>query len=111
MRFIWPDSARSDMRAIDRQIAIRILHGCTEFGESRKGDLKALAGTGKDTLDFESGPDRLSDSAGENHDHACSPSFRSVLLSSRPTMQAGPNTHYLRRWSAQALVSAMAHTR
>lgn len=44
MRFIWPDSARSDMRAIDREMAIRILYGLTEYGESGKGDVKALAG-------------------------------------------------------------------
>ena len=39
MRFVWPDSARSDPRAIDREIAIRILHGLTEFGESGEGGL------------------------------------------------------------------------
>ena len=44
MKFIWPDSARADLRAIDREMAIRILHGLTEYGESGKGDLKALAG-------------------------------------------------------------------
>ena len=44
MKLIWPDSARSDLRAIDREIAIRILRGLTEYGESGKGDLKALAG-------------------------------------------------------------------
>ena len=44
MRFIWPDSARSDLRAIDRQMAIRILQCLTEYGESGNGDLKALAG-------------------------------------------------------------------
>lgn len=43
MRFIWPDSARSDLRAIDRKMAIRILQGLTEYGESGNGDLKALA--------------------------------------------------------------------
>jgi mRNA-degrading endonuclease RelE of RelBE toxin-antitoxin system len=44
MKFIWPDSARFDMRAIDRETAIRILHGLTEYGESGKGDVKALVG-------------------------------------------------------------------
>jgi len=44
MKFIWPDSARSDLRAIDREIAVRILRGLTEYGESGKDDLKALAG-------------------------------------------------------------------
>jgi mRNA-degrading endonuclease RelE of RelBE toxin-antitoxin system len=44
MKFTWPDSARSDLRAIDREIAVRILHGPTEYGESGRGDLKALSG-------------------------------------------------------------------
>jgi mRNA-degrading endonuclease RelE of RelBE toxin-antitoxin system len=44
MRFVWPESARSDLRAIDRETAVRILHGLTEFGESGKGDIKALGG-------------------------------------------------------------------
>jgi hypothetical protein len=43
MRFIWPDSARSEVRAIDRGTAGRILHGLTEYFESGKGDIKALA--------------------------------------------------------------------
>jgi mRNA-degrading endonuclease RelE of RelBE toxin-antitoxin system len=44
MRFIWPDSARSDLRAIDREIAIRIHQRLTEYSESGEGDLKALTG-------------------------------------------------------------------
>jgi len=44
MRFVWPDSARSDMRAIDRETAVRILRVLTEYGVSGKGDLKALTG-------------------------------------------------------------------
>jgi mRNA-degrading endonuclease RelE of RelBE toxin-antitoxin system len=32
------------LRAVDREIAVRILHGLTEYGESGRGDLKALAG-------------------------------------------------------------------
>ena len=44
MRFIWPESARSDLRAIDREIAVRILHGLAEYGESGEGDLKTLTG-------------------------------------------------------------------
>ena len=44
MRFVWPDSARSELRAIDRETAVRILHGLTEYFESGRGDLKALAG-------------------------------------------------------------------
>jgi mRNA interferase RelE/StbE len=44
MRFIWPDSARTELRAIDRETALRILHVLTEYGVSGKGGLKALAG-------------------------------------------------------------------
>lgn len=44
MRFIWPESARVELRAIDREIAIRILHALTLYGESGVGDVKALAG-------------------------------------------------------------------
>ena len=44
MRFVWPDSARSELRALDRETASRILRGLTEYSESGKGDLKALAG-------------------------------------------------------------------
>lgn len=44
MKFVWPDSARSELRAIDREAALRILYALTEYGESGKGDIKALAG-------------------------------------------------------------------
>lgn len=55
MRFIWPESARSELRAIDREVAIRILHALTEYGESGAGDVKALAGQWQGTFEFESG--------------------------------------------------------
>lgn len=44
MKFIWPESSRAELRAIDREAAIRILHALTQYGESGGGDLKALAG-------------------------------------------------------------------
>jgi mRNA-degrading endonuclease RelE of RelBE toxin-antitoxin system len=44
MKFIWPEAARSELRAIDRETALRILYALTEFAETGKGDLKALAG-------------------------------------------------------------------
>ena len=44
MKFTWPESAQAELRAIDREIAIRILHALTEYGESGAGDVKALAG-------------------------------------------------------------------
>ena len=45
MKFIWPESSRAELRAIDREAAIRILHALTQYGESGGGDLKALAGS------------------------------------------------------------------
>ena len=44
MKFTWPESARAELRSIDRQIAIRILHALTEFGDSGEGDVRALVG-------------------------------------------------------------------
>ena len=44
MKFIWPDSSRAELRTIDREAAIRILHGLTQYAESGDGDVKALAG-------------------------------------------------------------------
>jgi mRNA-degrading endonuclease RelE of RelBE toxin-antitoxin system len=44
MRFIWPESARAELRAVDRKAAIRILRALTQFGESGSGDVKSLAG-------------------------------------------------------------------
>jgi mRNA-degrading endonuclease RelE of RelBE toxin-antitoxin system len=44
MRFIWPESARAELRAIDRETAIRILRALTQYGESGGGDVKALTG-------------------------------------------------------------------
>ena len=44
MKFIWPESARAELRAIDREIASRILRALTEYGESGVADVKALTG-------------------------------------------------------------------
>ena len=44
MTFIWPEAARGELRAIDRESAIRILRGLADFGDSGEGDVKALAG-------------------------------------------------------------------
>ena len=44
MRFIWPDAARADLRAIQRTTAVHILHVLTRFGETGEGDVKALTG-------------------------------------------------------------------
>jgi mRNA-degrading endonuclease RelE of RelBE toxin-antitoxin system len=44
MKFVWPESARSELRAIDRETAVRILRALTRYGDSGDGDVKALAG-------------------------------------------------------------------
>ena len=44
MRFIWPESARSELRAIDRETAARILRALTRYADSGEGDVRALAG-------------------------------------------------------------------
>ena len=44
MKFAWPESARYELRAIQRQTAIRILHALTEYGESGVGDVRTLTG-------------------------------------------------------------------
>jgi mRNA interferase RelE/StbE len=44
MKFVWPESARSELRAIDRETAVRILRALIRYADSGEGDIKALAG-------------------------------------------------------------------
>lgn len=44
MKFIWPESARSELRAVDQESALRILRALSRYGESGEGDIKALSG-------------------------------------------------------------------
>jgi mRNA interferase RelE/StbE len=44
MKFIWPESARTELRGIDRDVAMRILLGLAKYGDTGEGDVKALAG-------------------------------------------------------------------
>ena len=44
MKFTWPESARDELRAIERQTALRILHALTEYGDSGSGDVRTLTG-------------------------------------------------------------------
>jgi hypothetical protein len=44
MKFIWADSARSELRSVDRETAVRILHALTRFADSGEGELKAPKG-------------------------------------------------------------------
>ncbi len=44
MKFIWPESARDELRAVERQTAIRILHALADYSDSGVGDVKMLTG-------------------------------------------------------------------
>jgi len=52
MKFVWPESARTELRKIDREAAVRILHTLTAYGGSGIGDVKALTGQWQATFDF-----------------------------------------------------------
>ncbi len=41
-RVIWPDAAKRDVRAIDREPALRILNGIDRFMSTGEGDVKQL---------------------------------------------------------------------
>lgn len=43
MTFMWPQSAQAELRAIDRETALRILHAPTGYAAAGAGDVKALA--------------------------------------------------------------------
>ncbi|MBL8234316.1 MAG: hypothetical protein JNL98_37815 [Bryobacterales bacterium] len=44
MKFVWPNAARAEQRAIDREMALPILRALTEYADSGTGDVKALQG-------------------------------------------------------------------
>jgi mRNA interferase RelE/StbE len=43
-RIAWTDQARADVRAIDRDTAINLLHGLARFLATEEGDVKRLQG-------------------------------------------------------------------
>ena len=45
-RFIWTERGREDLRRIDRDQALLILHALTEYASSGKGQIKKLKGSG-----------------------------------------------------------------
>jgi hypothetical protein len=56
VKFTWPESARDELRSIERQTAIRILRALTEYGDSGVGDVKMLTGrvaTTTETYDYQ----------------------------------------------------------
>jgi mRNA-degrading endonuclease RelE of RelBE toxin-antitoxin system len=44
LHFVWAPSARAELRAIERDTAMRILLALTRFAETGDGDVKALEG-------------------------------------------------------------------
>ena len=45
-KFIWTDRAKDQLRVIDREQAIAILHALTDYAKSGKGQIKKLKGSG-----------------------------------------------------------------
>ena len=43
-QIVWTDQAKSDVRALDKATALRILHALHRFAESGAGDVKTLRG-------------------------------------------------------------------
>jgi mRNA-degrading endonuclease RelE of RelBE toxin-antitoxin system len=43
--FHWTDAARADLRNIDREQALNILHNLTDYGSTGNGDVKQLKGS------------------------------------------------------------------
>jgi len=44
MTIQWSPHARADLRAIDRETAIRILHNLARYAQTGQGDVKDLQG-------------------------------------------------------------------
>jgi mRNA-degrading endonuclease RelE of RelBE toxin-antitoxin system len=45
-RFIWTERAKEQLRQIDRQQALQILHALTDYASSGQGQIKKLKGSG-----------------------------------------------------------------
>ena len=43
--FHWTDAAQHDLRSIDREHALNILHQLTDYGSTGHGDVKQLKGS------------------------------------------------------------------
>jgi mRNA-degrading endonuclease RelE of RelBE toxin-antitoxin system len=44
-RFVWTDHAKADLRQVDREQALQILHSLTRYGHGGEGDVKRLKGS------------------------------------------------------------------
>jgi len=45
-RFIWTERAKEQLRQIDREQALQILHALTDYASGGKGQIKKLKGSG-----------------------------------------------------------------
>ncbi len=52
--FVWASSARTELRRIERETAMRILIALTRFAETGEGDVKALEGILPALIGYES---------------------------------------------------------
>ena len=43
-QFVWEPVARADLRRLDRDTAMRMLHALTRYGRTGEGDVKQLHG-------------------------------------------------------------------
>jgi mRNA-degrading endonuclease RelE of RelBE toxin-antitoxin system len=44
LHFVWASSSRAELRAVERDTAMRILLALTRYAETGEGDVKALEG-------------------------------------------------------------------
>jgi len=58
-RIVWTDRAKAELRAIDRETALHILHSLTRLIESGEGDVKRLQGHKPPRYRFRVGDYRL----------------------------------------------------
>lgn len=58
-KIAWTRQAREDVRAIDQQTALRILHGLARFVRTEEGDVKRLEGTEPPEFRLRIGPYRV----------------------------------------------------
>jgi hypothetical protein len=52
-KIIWSREAKADVRAIDQQSAMRVLHGLGRFLDCATGDVKRLQGIDPPEFDYE----------------------------------------------------------
>jgi hypothetical protein len=50
VKFVWAESARSELRGIERDAAMRILEALTSYAATGEGDVKALTGDWRDII-------------------------------------------------------------